>query len=46
MVKEIILKHSKDFDGTLNDEECRKLAEISRNTYYTYKKELKKELIS
>ena len=46
MAKEIILKHSKDFDGTLNDEECRKLAEISRNTYYTYKKELKKELIS
>lgn len=46
MAKEIILKHSKDFDGTLNDEECRKLAGISRNTYYTYKKELKKELIS
>ena len=46
MAKEIILKHSKDFDGTLNDDECRKLAEISRNTYYTYKKELKKELIS
>ena len=46
MAKEIILKHSKDFDGTLNDDECRKLAEVSRNTYYTYKKKLKKELIS
>lgn len=44
MAKEIILKHSKDFDGTLNDDECRKLADISRNTYYTYKKELKIEL--
>ena len=44
MVKEIILKHSKDFDGTLNDDECRKLAEVSRNTYYTYKRELKIEL--
>lgn len=44
--KEIILKHSKDFDGTLNDDECRKLAEISRNTFYTYKRELKEELIA
>ena len=40
--KAIILKHSKHFDGTLNDEECRKLASISRNTYYKYKHELKK----
>jgi DNA invertase Pin-like site-specific DNA recombinase len=39
--KEIIIKHSKDFDGTLSDEDCRKLAGISRNTYYTYKKELR-----
>ena len=39
--KAIILKHSKNFDGTLNDEECRKLAGISRNTYYKYKRELK-----
>lgn len=46
VAKEIILKHSKDFDGTLNDDECRKLAEISRNTYYTYKRELKEELIA
>jgi len=39
--KAIILKHSKYFDGALNDEECRKLAGISRNTYYKYKLELK-----
>lgn len=41
MAKKIILKHSKDFDGTLNDIECMKLANISRNTYYNYKKSLK-----
>lgn len=39
--KEIILKHSKTFGGALNDEECRKLAGISRNSYYTYKRTLK-----
>lgn len=41
--KEIILKHSKDFNGTLNDAECIKLVGISRNTYYKYKAELKNE---
>lgn len=41
MSKEIILKHSKDFDGTLNDDECRKLAGVSRNSFYKYKGELK-----
>ncbi len=40
VAKEIILKHSKNFNGTLNDIECMKLANISRNTYYNYKKEL------
>ena len=39
--KEIILKHSKDFYGTLSDSEVIKLAGLSRNTYYKYKKELK-----
>lgn len=39
--KEIILKHSKLFNGTLNDIECRKLAGVSRNSYYKYKAELK-----
>ena len=42
--KAIILKHSKDFDGNLNDDECRKLAEISRNSFYKYKRELKAEI--
>jgi len=39
--KEIIRKHSKDFGGTLSDEEVRKIAMIARNSYYKYKKELK-----
>lgn len=42
--KEIIKKHSKSFDGSLDDDEVLKLAEISRKTYYKYKKELKEEL--
>lgn len=43
-VKEIIRKHSKDFEGTLNDIECMKLAECSRNSFYKYKRELKEEI--
>lgn len=39
--KEEIKKHCVDFGGTLNDIDCIKLAGISRNTYYKYKKELK-----
>lgn len=39
--KKIILEHSKDFNGTLDDTMCRKIAGVSRNTYYKYKKELK-----
>lgn len=39
--KEIILKHSKDFDGELSDIECMKLAGVTKKTYYRYKKELK-----
>jgi DNA invertase Pin-like site-specific DNA recombinase len=38
--KEIIKKHSKDFEGTLTDEEVIKLAGISRNSFYKYKREL------
>lgn len=41
--KPIILKHSKDFNGTLDDSEVLKLTGLSRNTYYKYKKELKQE---
>lgn len=39
--KETILKHSKDFGGTLSDPEVIKLCGISRNSYYKYKAELK-----
>lgn len=42
--KKKIKKHSKDFDGTLKDSDVIKLAEISRNSYYKYKKELIEEL--
>ena len=41
--KEQIVKYSKDFEGTLSDSEVMKLTELSRNTYYKYKKELKEE---
>ncbi len=38
--KELILKYSKDFNGSLNDNETIKMVGISHNTYYKYKKEL------
>lgn len=41
--KDIIMKHSKDFHGTLNDSEVMLLAKVSRNTYYKYKRELATE---
>lgn len=41
--KEQILKHSKEFNGTLNDTDVMKITGLSRNTYYKYKKELKVE---
>ena len=41
--KEVIRKHSKDFNGTLNDQDVIKLASVSRNTYYKYKAELRAE---
>lgn len=42
--KEIIIKHSKDFLGTLSDKDVITLTGLSRNTYYKYKKELSEEL--
>jgi len=39
--KELIVKYSKDFNGTLTDVEVMKLVKVARNTYYKYKKELK-----
>lgn len=41
--KEIIRKHSKDFDGTLADADVMTLTGLARNTYYKYKRELKEE---
>ena len=40
--KEIILKHSKDFNGTLEDPDVNTLCGCSKNSYYKYKRELKK----
>lgn len=42
--KEVILKHSKDFNGTLADADVIKLAGISRNSFYKYKAEIKAEI--
>lgn len=39
--KEVIAKHSKDFNGTLNDIDVMKLTGLSRNTYYKYKAEMR-----
>jgi DNA invertase Pin-like site-specific DNA recombinase len=41
--KKKILEYSKDFNGTLTDGEVIKLVELSRNTYYKYKRELVEE---
>ncbi len=41
--KQVILKHSKDFGGSLGDAEMIKLTGLSRNTYYKYKRELRGE---
>lgn len=41
--KETILKHSRDFGGSLSDVEVMQLTGLSRNTYYKYKRELKQE---
>lgn len=42
--KEIIKKHSKDFNGSLDDEDVIKLAGISRNSYYKYKREIREDI--
>ena len=39
--KKMILKHSRDFEGSLTDAECMKLIGIARNTFYRYKAELR-----
>ena len=47
-VKEVIMKYSKDFNGSLNDTEVRAVLDaknlhVAMNTYYKYKKELRTE---
>lgn len=42
--KKVILKHSKDFNGTLTDPEVMKLTGLSRNSFYKYKRELRQGL--
>ena len=43
--KALIIKYSKDFDGSLTDKEVIKLIDVSRNSYYKYKSKLK-EIVS
>lgn len=40
--KALILKHSIDFGGSLTDSELIKLCGVCRNTFYSYKRQLKK----
>ena len=42
--KALIIKYSKDFDGSLTDKEVIKLIDVSRNSYYKYKSELKENI--
>lgn len=41
IMKEKIIKLSKDFDGNLKDCEILELLKLARNTYYKYKREIK-----
>ena len=41
--KDTILRHSKNFGGSLTDAELISLTGLSRNTYYKYKRELKSD---
>ncbi len=40
-VKPLIIKYSRDFEGTLSDKDCMKLIGLANNTYYKYKRELR-----
>ncbi len=42
--KELILKHDKEFGGTLSNKEMMALCKCSHNTYYNYKKQVRVEL--
>ena len=39
--KRVIRQHSKDFNGSLSDPDCIKLAGCSRNSFYKFKRELR-----
>ena len=41
--KALIARHSKDFDGSLNDGECIRLIGCARGSFYKYKRELKSD---
>lgn len=43
VAKEKILKHSKNFEGQMDDKDLIEFIRVSRNTFYKYKKELLKE---
>ena len=43
-VKELIIKHCRDFDGSLSDTDCRKLVGVAKNTYFKYKREIKESI--
>lgn len=45
LAKEIIKKHSIDFNGSLEDDDVITLAGISRNSYYKYKREIREEMV-
>ena len=40
--KAVIKKHATDFGGMLSDKEVMSLCNISKNTYYKYKREIKR----
>ena len=40
--KKQIQKYSKDFDGQLSDVDCMRMVGLARNTFYKYKREMKK----
>ena len=42
--KPLIIKYSKDFDGSLSDKDCMKIIGIANNTYYKYKRMIKEEM--
>ena len=41
IAKALIIRHSKDFEGSLSDGECMRLIGCSRGSFYKYKRELK-----